>query len=55
MTELTNEDLLIIYGGINLSGALINSFTRGINAILEVSRSLGTAIRRIYEKKLCTL
>lgn len=53
MYQLTNEELFNIYGGINLTGSLINSFTSGIKVILDISRSLGTAIRRIYAKKLC--
>ena len=55
MYQLTNEELNNIYGGINLTGTLINSFTNAIKVILDVSRSLGTAIRRLYDKKLCPL
>ena len=51
--RLSNQELIIISGGLSLSGTLINSISRGINSLLEVGRSLGTAIRRIINKNLC--
>ena len=51
--RLSNQELIIISGGLSLSGTLINSISRGIDALLEVGRSLGTAIRRIINKNLC--
>ncbi|MDD4035893.1 MAG: hypothetical protein PHS45_01025 [Bacilli bacterium] len=53
MYLLTDEELINIHGGINLTGTLINAFTGAIKVILDVSRSLGTSIRRIYDNKLC--
>ncbi|MGI6325317.1 MAG: hypothetical protein ACOXZS_05200 [Bacilli bacterium] len=55
MLEMTNNELLEIIGGLNITGSLISSLTKGLNLILEISRSLGTALRRIYENKLCPL
>jgi hypothetical protein len=52
---LKRDELLQIIGGVSISGTLINSFVRGINAILEVGRSLGSAIRRIVDKNICPL
>ena len=52
--QLSKHELKQISGGA-ISGALINSLVRGINAILEVSRSLGSALRRVVDKKICTL
>jgi hypothetical protein len=54
MIELNNVDLINIRGG-SISGTLINSFARGINALLDLGRSLGNAIRRISSKSLCKL
>ena len=54
MRKLTNEELLLIEGG-KVSAALINSVIRGASLILELGRSLGTAIRRITSKKSCSL
>lgn len=51
--KISNQELITISGGISLSGTLINSISRGIGSLLEVGRSLGTAIRRIVSKNLC--
>lgn len=53
--ELNENQLLNIVGGISISGTLINSIVRGINSILDLGRSFGTAIRRISSKKVCPL
>lgn len=53
--ELTKEQLLNISGGVSISGTLISSFVKGINAILGLGRSLGTAIRRIGSNSICQL
>ncbi len=53
--ELNKQELLEIYGGLSISGTLINSFVRGINVILELGRSVGTAIRRIGSNNVCSL
>jgi hypothetical protein len=55
MTVIENKNLFEIEGGINISGTLINSFVRGINSLLEVGRSLGSAIRRVVDKSICPL
>lgn len=53
--ELNKNQLLNVVGGISISGTLINSIVRGINAILDLGRSFGTAIRRISSKNVCPL
>ncbi|MFA7514749.1 MAG: hypothetical protein WCZ09_00880 [Bacilli bacterium] len=55
MINLTNDELERIVGGLNITGTLINAFTGGIKIILDISRSLGTAMRRIYTNNLCKL
>ncbi len=52
--KLKKEEMLEINGG-GISGTLINSIIRGINSILELGRSLGTAIRRLTANNLCQL
>lgn len=52
--QLSNEQLKNIVGGA-VTGAIINSLVRGINSLLEVGRSLGTAIRRIIDNSICPL
>ena len=43
----------IIGGRINFSAALINAFSRGVNTILDLGRTLGTSIRMIASGKRC--
>lgn len=45
----------IIGGATKLSGSIINAFAKGINTILDVGRSLGSAIRRLYNGSLCKI
>ena len=52
--ELKKEELINVNGG-SISGSLLNGFSKAINSLLEVGRSLGSAIRRIFEKKTCSL
>lgn len=47
MKELNNEELKTINGGgFDISGSILNAITNGMKTILEIGRSLGTAIRR---------
>ncbi len=54
MKELSINELNSIRGG-SISGTLINAFVRGIEAIVDLGRSLGNAIRRITSKSICPL
>lgn len=54
-TEIKKEELMKINGGESISGSLINAFTSGIKAILEVGRSLGTSLRRMFDGNLCKI
>lgn len=51
--EIKKQELLMIIGGAGISGAIINALVRGVNCLLELGRSLGTAIRRIGSNTLC--
>lgn len=54
MEQIIDENVLYkIDGGLSLSGSLINSFTDGIKTIMDVGRSLGTAIRRMITGNIC--
>lgn len=55
MKEINEKELKLIVGGLSISGTLINSLVRGINAFLDLGRSLGNAIRRISGNKICPL
>jgi len=55
MQELSKVELVQVYGGLSLSGTLINALVKGVNTFLDLGRSLGTAIRRIVSSSLCPL
>jgi hypothetical protein len=51
---LTEEELLMIRGG-GLAATMLNSLSRLIGTILELGRTVGSAIRRGYSKSYCKL
>ena len=54
--ELSNKELLEIDGGASFyTAAFINAAARGISTVMNVGRSLGTAIRRLVNGKWCSL
>lgn len=55
MKELNKEELVCIDGGVNISGTLISSISRGITTLLDLGRSFGTAIRRIGSNNVCSI
>lgn len=52
--NLTKQELHQIMGGA-ITAAFLNAIARGINAILDLGRSVGTAIRRIGNGSVCPL
>lgn len=52
--ELTTRELKSIEGGA-ITAAFINAIARGIDTILDLGRSVGTAIRRIGSGSLCSI
>jgi hypothetical protein len=54
MKLLHNEELLKITGGA-ITAAFMTALVRGINAYLDVGRSLGSAIRRVITKSICSV
>ena len=51
--KLSDVELLEIRGGV--SASLINAFVKGISLLLELGKGLGSAIRRITDKKSCEI
>ena len=51
--KLTNNELKMVIAGATISSSLINSFFKGVNALLDIGRYLGSSIRRITEKSIC--
>lgn len=56
MKELKDRELMDIMGGANwFSASLINAAARAIDTLLDVGRSLGSAIRRMVNGKVCSI
>ncbi|MDD3187742.1 MAG: hypothetical protein PHD02_04680 [Bacilli bacterium] len=53
--ELKKEELMNIVGGFSITASFISAVAKGINSILELGRSLGTAIRRIAGNSICSI
>lgn len=52
---LEKQELLNVVGGVSITASLINSIYRGINSVLDLGRSLGSAIRRISGRSMCSI
>lgn len=55
MRKLERSEMLKINGGSMLSSTLISALTRAGNTIMDIGRSLGSAVRRLYEGSACPL
>ena len=53
--ELGKKELLEVYGGAGVTAALWNGLARTISTIIDVGRSFGSAIRRLYSGIVCPL
>lgn len=53
MRELNNKELLVIDGGASLSASFFNAISRTVSTVMEVGRSLGSAIRRLINGTYC--
>lgn len=51
--KLENSELIKVVGGASISGTVVNAISRMIEQIMDVGRSLGTAIRMIYSHRSC--
>lgn len=54
MKLLQTQSLEEIRGGISITGTFINALVRGIDVILDLGRSLGSAFRRSKDNRLCS-
>lgn len=56
MIELKDKELMSIEGGANwLTASFINAAARAIDTLMDVGRSLGSAIRRAFSGNVCSL
>ncbi|MFV0249930.1 MAG: hypothetical protein ACK5HP_02710 [Bacilli bacterium] len=51
--KLNNKELYNIIGGA-ISASMIGYLVKGINSLLDLGRSLGSAIRRSQNNNLCS-
>lgn len=55
MSDIRIEDYLIIEGGLSVTSTLINSFSTAIKIVLELGRSVGSALRRGSNGSKCKI
>jgi bacteriocin-like protein len=53
MNVINDNELKQISGGFDLTGTMVSAIIRGISSMLDLGRSLGTAIRRLSSNNLC--
>ncbi|MDD6879457.1 MAG: hypothetical protein PUD59_04450 [bacterium] len=55
MINVNEEDYYLIEGGLSFSSSIFNSLTSGIKIILELGRSVGSALRRGSNGTTCKI
>ena len=56
MNKLEHDDLImIIGGGLNITGVLVNAFTNAGKFIYSLGQTFGSSLRRIGEKNVCPI
>lgn len=50
-----DKDLMLIVGGFNLTGTIVNAFLSTGKFIYSLGQSFGSAIRRIGSKNVCQI
>lgn len=54
MRKLNKQELVQVTGG-SITASFLNAMARGFDIVLEVGRSLGSALRRIFSGKKCSI
>jgi len=56
MEKINNEqELMLIVGGFNITGTIVNAFVSAGKFIYSLGQSFGSAIRRIGSKNICPI
>ena len=56
MKKLNKEEMLEINGGsISITASFVNALSNAAETLLELGRSLGSSLRRIFENNSCSL
>ena len=50
---MSNNELVGVIGGTNISGTLINSIAKIFTLVLDIGRSIGSAINYAINKRSC--
>lgn len=50
--KLNEQDLDKIIGG-SVTASMLNAASRAVSTILELGRTIGSAIRRLYSRSYC--
>jgi hypothetical protein len=50
--KLEEQELISIQGG-SITASYLNAVSRAVSTILDLGRTVGTAIRRLYSKNYC--
>ena len=53
MSLINKKELKQISGGLNINGTMINALMKGINTILDLGRTFGSAIVRVINGGYC--
>ena len=54
MRELNNKELMSVDGGASITATFLNAIARTVSTLMDVGRSLGSAIRRTISGNVCT-
>lgn len=56
MNKLSNEELISVVGGSanTLTASFLNAISKCLDSLLEVGRSIGSALRRLSSQNLCS-
>ena len=56
MRDLNNNELMNVEGGASyLTASFLNAASRALSTIMDIGRSLGTSIRRMFSGSYCSL
>ena len=53
MENLNQQQLIKVRGGATLSSQMLNAISKTASTLFSIGQALGSAIRRIYSKKVC--
>lgn len=55
MNKMNQNELLLMVGGFNITGTIVNAFLSAGKFVYSLGQSLGSAIRRIGSNNVCQI